>query len=110
MTSSSRIASAPAIYAALAAGALITLAPFALGLMTSFTSAEQFNTQAPLSWPNPPTLENYTGLADAGFGRALVVTYHPAAAIRFGPRGAPVAALRSDLAMVARLLTRPVPA
>ena len=84
MTSFSRIASAPAIYAGLAAGALITLAPFALGLMTSFTSAEQFNTQAPLSWPSPPTLENYTGLADAGFGRALVVTALMTAVILLG--------------------------
>ncbi len=84
MTSFSRIASAPAIYAVLAAGALITLAPFALGLMTSFTSDEQFNTQAPLSWPNPPTLENYTGLADAGFGRALVVTALMTAVILLG--------------------------
>ena len=74
MTSFSRAASAPLIYAGLAAGALITLVPFSLGLMTSFTSAEQFNTGTPLSWPKPPTVENYTGLADAGFGRALVVT------------------------------------
>jgi DNA polymerase len=37
-------------------------------------------------------------------GRRLLVTYHPSAAIRFGPRGAPVAALREDLAEVARLV------
>jgi len=74
MTSFSQIVSAPVIYACLAAGALVTLAPFALGLLTSFTSAEQFNTRAPLSWPAPPTLQNYTGLANAGFGRALAVT------------------------------------
>ncbi|GFG50812.1 sugar ABC transporter permease [Mycolicibacterium agri] len=74
MTSFSRLVSAPAIYAVLAVGALIMVAPFALGLMTSFTSAEQFNTEAPLSWPRPPTLANYTGLADAGFGRAIIVT------------------------------------
>jgi uracil-DNA glycosylase family 4 len=36
-------------------------------------------------------------------GRALVVTYHPSAAIRFGPRGAPLAALRDDLRTVASL-------
>lgn len=36
-------------------------------------------------------------------GRPLVVTYHPSAAIRFGPRGAPLAALREDLARAARL-------
>jgi uracil-DNA glycosylase family 4 len=34
-------------------------------------------------------------------GRSLVVTYHPSAAIRFGPRGAPLAALREDLRTVA---------
>lgn len=38
-------------------------------------------------------------------GRALVVTYHPSAAIRFGPNGAPLAALREDLVRVARLAT-----
>ena len=39
-------------------------------------------------------------------GRALVPTYHPAAAMRFGPRGGPLAALRADLALAARLLSR----
>jgi multiple sugar transport system permease protein len=72
------------IYVGLAIGALITLAPFALGLLTSFTSAKQFNTSAPLSWPSPPTLENYTGLADAGFGRALLVTALMTAVILLG--------------------------
>jgi len=38
-------------------------------------------------------------------GRPLVVTYHPSAAIRFGPNGAPLAALRDDLATVARLVS-----
>jgi DNA polymerase len=37
-------------------------------------------------------------------GRALVVTYHPSAAIRFGPNGAPLAALRDDLRTVAGLI------
>jgi DNA polymerase len=36
--------------------------------------------------------------------RPLVVTYHPAAAMRFGPAGEPLAALRADLALVAELL------
>lgn len=36
-------------------------------------------------------------------GRPLVVTYHPSAAIRFGPNGAPLAALREDLARAAVL-------
>jgi multiple sugar transport system permease protein len=84
MTSFSRTVSTPVIYAGLAAGALITLAPFALGLLTSLTSAAQFNTGMPLSWPSPPTLQNYVGLADAGFGRALVVTALMTAVILIG--------------------------
>lgn len=39
-------------------------------------------------------------------GRLVVATYHPSAAIRFGPRGAPLAALREDLARVADLAAR----
>ena len=34
-------------------------------------------------------------------GRSLYVTYHPSAAIRFGPNGAPRAALAADLRLVA---------
>ena len=34
-------------------------------------------------------------------GRQLIATYHPAAAIRFGPSGEPLAALRADLALAA---------
>jgi uracil-DNA glycosylase family 4 len=40
-------------------------------------------------------------------GRPVLVTYHPSAAIRFGPAGAPLAALREDLAEVAGLLGVP---
>jgi uracil-DNA glycosylase family 4 len=36
-------------------------------------------------------------------GRTVIVSYHPSAAIRFGPRGAPLAALRQDLAAAAEL-------
>ncbi|WP_034511761.1 uracil-DNA glycosylase [Blastococcus sp. URHD0036] len=35
-------------------------------------------------------------------GRSLFVTYHPSAAIRFGPNGAPRAALAADLRLVAQ--------
>jgi uracil-DNA glycosylase family 4 len=35
-------------------------------------------------------------------GRAVVVTYHPSAAIRFGPRGVPRAALAEDLVFAVR--------
>ncbi|TGB45446.1 carbohydrate ABC transporter permease [Mycolicibacterium peregrinum] len=72
------------IYAGLLLGAVATLLPFGLGLLTSFTSAEQFATDPPLSLPAPPTLENYVGLADAGFGRAVVVTALMTAVILLG--------------------------
>jgi uracil-DNA glycosylase len=45
------------------------------------------------------------GVVHTVAGRSLVVTYHPSAALRFGPKGAPMAALREDLAWVARLLS-----
>ncbi|MHA3020850.1 carbohydrate ABC transporter permease [Mycobacterium sp. BMJ-28] len=72
------------IYLGLTAGAVITLTPFLLGLMTSFTSAQQFNTGTPLSVPAPPTLANYATLGDAGFGRALVVTALVTATVLLG--------------------------
>jgi uracil-DNA glycosylase len=47
------------------------------------------------------------GVVHEVVGRRLVVTYHPSAALRFGPKGAPMAALREDLAWAARLLDDP---
>ena len=76
--------SAGLIYAGLAVGALVTLVPFMLGLLTSVTSAHQFATDLPLSLPKPPTLANYAGLADAGFGRAIIVTALMTAVIVLG--------------------------
>lgn len=38
-------------------------------------------------------------------GRRVLPTYHPSAAIRYGPQGEPLAALRADLATAAGLLT-----
>ncbi|OBK19399.1 carbohydrate ABC transporter permease [Mycobacterium asiaticum] len=72
------------IYVGLVFGALITLAPFALGLLTSFTSAHQFETGSPLQLPRPPTLANYTDLAGTGFGRAAAVTALMTAVILLG--------------------------
>ncbi len=37
-------------------------------------------------------------------GHTVVVTYHPSAAIRFGPQGAPLAALRQDLGAARELV------
>jgi DNA polymerase len=39
-------------------------------------------------------------------GRVHVATYHPSAALRFGPNGAPMAALREDLTRAAQLVER----
>jgi multiple sugar transport system permease protein len=72
------------IYTMLVVAAMITLVPFGLGLLTSFTSARQFNTESPLSLPHPPTLANYTALGDAGFGRAALVTALMTAVILLG--------------------------
>jgi len=76
-----RIRAVIPVYAGLLVAAALTVAPFALGLLTSFTSAQQFATGAPLSLPDPPTLANYTALGAAGFGRALAVTAVMAAVI-----------------------------
>lgn len=42
-------------------------------------------------------------------GRQVLATYHPSAAIRFGPRGMPRAALREDLALAANVVTARTP-
>ena len=83
MTSPERPASV-LVYTGLLAGALTTLAPFVLGLLTSLTSAHQFATSMPLSLPRPPTLSNYGDLGGAGFGRALAVTALMTAVILLG--------------------------
>ena len=61
-----------------------------------------------LAWALGPRkrLADMRGRVLAWHGRALVATYHPAAAIRFGPRGAPLAALRTDLRLAAGLVAR----
>jgi uracil-DNA glycosylase len=50
------------------------------------------------------TLESVRGQVNAWRGRRLVVSYHPSAALRFGPRGAPRLALEADLRFVAETL------
>lgn len=84
VTRGARIQAAFPVYAGLLLAAAVTVAPFALGLLTSFTSAQQFDTGTPLSLPRPPTLDNYTGLGEAGFGRAVAVTALMTAVITLG--------------------------
>lgn len=59
-----------------------------------------------LSWALGPgnRLVDARGRVHAWRGRALIATYHPSAALRFGPDGAPMAALRADLRMAAEVL------
>jgi uracil-DNA glycosylase len=58
-----------------------------------------------LEWARGPgaRIVSLRGRVHEHLGVPLVATYHPSAAIRFGPAGAPMAALREDLALVARL-------
>jgi DNA polymerase len=46
-------------------------------------------------------LSDVRGVVRPWRGRRLVVSYHPSAAIRFGPAGVPLAALRADLRLAA---------
>lgn len=57
-----------ATYAILAIAALLTLAPFALSVLTALKSPRQFVQGGPLALPAPPTLENFQALltTDAG--------------------------------------------
>lgn len=50
-----------------------------------------------------PRLVDVHGTVHQLHGRPVVPTYHPSAAIRFGPAGAPLQALRADLRLVADL-------
>jgi uracil-DNA glycosylase len=50
------------------------------------------------------TLADVRGTVHTWRGRRLVATYHPSAAIRFGPRGMPRAALEEDLRLLAGAL------
>lgn len=52
----------------------------------------------------PGRLADLRGRPHDALGRVVLATYHPSAAIRFGPAGRPMAALRADLALAAGIL------
>jgi DNA polymerase len=60
-----------------------------------------------LTWALGPatTLAAARGRTHDWRGRRLIVSYHPSAALRFGPNGEPRAALAADLRLVAETLT-----
>lgn len=49
-------------------------------------------------------LGDLRGRIHAWNGRRLLATYHPSAALRFGPNGAPMAALRADIVLAGSAL------
>lgn len=49
-------------YAALLAGALLMVIPFAFSVITALKTPHQFNTQSPLALPDPVTFDNFTTL------------------------------------------------
>ena len=61
-----------------------------------------------LSWAigDSVGIEPMRGQVHGWRGRELIVSYHPSAALRFGPRGAPRAALAADLRLAEETLTR----
>ncbi len=73
-------------YLVLTAGALLTLAPFALSFMTAFKSPQQFASEPALNLPNPVTTENFTTLfgGDYGFLSPIAVTAQMVAVILCG--------------------------
>ena len=75
-TSLSRPVADSLIYLVLIAGALLTLAPFALSFVTAFKSPLQFASEPALNPPNPVTTENFTALfsGDYSFISPIAVT------------------------------------
>ncbi|PWH06846.1 carbohydrate ABC transporter permease [Brachybacterium endophyticum] len=72
-----RLLSLAATYAVLVIAAVLTLAPFALSVITALKTPHQFVQDGPLALPVPGTLENFTRLfttAEGGFVTPIVVT------------------------------------
>ncbi|MDJ0348696.1 carbohydrate ABC transporter permease [Cryobacterium sp. PH29-G1] len=81
-----RFSSTTTVYLVLVLGALFTIGPFLLSILTAFKTREQFAQQSVLSWPDPFTLENFALLltGPAQFGRAIVITVLAAVLILVG--------------------------
>lgn len=71
-----RILSIIGTYAILLIAVVLTLAPFAVSVLTAFTSSQQFAQQGALHLPHPATLENFRALFQGkeGFVTPLAVT------------------------------------
>jgi len=75
-----------AVYLVLVLGALFTLGPFVLSVLTAFKTRDQFAQQPALNWPEPFTLDNFAVLlaGPAQFGRAILITVLAAVLILVG--------------------------
>jgi multiple sugar transport system permease protein len=75
-----------ATYLLLVLGAVLTLAPFVLSIMTALKSPRQFASQPVLSPPDPPTVANFTDLFGGryDFVSPIVVTAQVVAVILVG--------------------------
>ncbi|GAA1209917.1 carbohydrate ABC transporter permease [Pseudonocardia alaniniphila] len=75
-----------ATYLLLALGAVVTLAPFVLSIMTALKSPLQFASQPVLNPPDPPTVANFTDLFGGryDFVSPIVVTAQVVAVILVG--------------------------
>src|SRR5665647_2473910 len=74
------------VYLVLVLGALFTLGPLLLSVLTAVKTREQFARESVLAWPDPPTVDNVVGLlaGRAEFGRAILVTLLAAVLILIG--------------------------
>jgi multiple sugar transport system permease protein len=81
-----RLRSAVPTYLLLVLGAVLTLAPFALSIMTALKSPRQFASRPVLSPPDPPTVANFTELFGGryDFVSPIVVTAQVVAVILVG--------------------------
>ncbi|WP_152353464.1 carbohydrate ABC transporter permease [Brachybacterium subflavum] len=82
-----RALSLAATYAVLLIAVLLTLAPFALSVITALKAPRQFVQDGPLALPSPLTLENFASLfttSEGGFVTPLVVTVQMVVVILVG--------------------------
>lgn len=74
------------VYGVLTLGALLTLGPLVVSVLTALKSREQFARESPLALPHPVTAANFAELIGGRgeFGRAIIVTLLAAVLILIG--------------------------
>jgi multiple sugar transport system permease protein len=76
-------------YVLLAAGFLVTMAPFVLSMMTAFKTSRQFANESSLALPDPTTVQNFALLfsGDRDFWSPIAVTAQLVAVVTVGQLG-----------------------